>query len=225
MDILASTSNEDLSHLQTLIQAIQTSGVVSESLKPGNNDWFTRFISPLTRSSGSSSSSSSFSGSTVSLAQSAHHPGTTSSTIDVEVLVRLESVAADALLIETSDPILLDHDTAGRGVIGNMQQGYSTLPAQRIALDDGRQGVSTLLLVFLPILVVVLTVLIGLICFLVAVLLMKRRKGVHLTEDGGPLDLSKGDGVIGEGGVEGVESRWLETVEPDVKEAYRRAKG
>jgi len=31
--------------------------------------------------------------------------------------------------------------------------------------------------------------------------------------------------VIGEGGVDGVEARWLETVEPDVKEAYRRAKG
>jgi hypothetical protein len=46
-----------------------------------------------------------------------------------------------------------------------------------------------------------------------------------LTEDGGPLDLSRGDGVIGEGGVEGVEARWLEGVEQDVKEAYRRAKG
>ena len=46
-----------------------------------------------------------------------------------------------------------------------------------------------------------------------------------LTEEGGPLDLSKGDGVIGEGGIEGVESRWLETVEPDVREGYKRAKG
>ena len=52
-----------------------------------------------------------------------------------------------------------------------------------------------------------------------------RADGVRLTEDGGPLDLSKGDGVIGEGGVEGVESRWLETVEPDVREAFKRAKG
>lgn len=70
-----------------------------------------------------------------------------------------------------------------------------------------------------------MTVLIGLICFLVAVILMKRRKGVRLTEDGGPLDLSKGDGVMGEGGVEGVEQRWLETVELDVRDGYRRAKG
>lgn len=48
---------------------------------------------------------------------------------------------------------------------------------------------------------------------------------VRLLEDGGPLDLSKGDGVVGEGGVEGVESRWLETVDPEVREAYNRAKG
>jgi len=81
------------------------------------------------------------------------------------------------------------------------------------------------LLIFLPILVVIMTVLVGLICFLIAVLLMKRRKGVQLTEDGGPLDLSKGDGVMGEGGVEGVEARWLETVEPDVRDGYKRAKG
>ncbi|WVW78337.1 hypothetical protein I302_100291 [Kwoniella bestiolae CBS 10118] len=71
---------------------------------------------------------------------------------------------------------------------------------------------------------VVLTVLLGLVVFLVAVLYMRRRKGIRLTEDGGPLDLSKSDGVIGEGGVEGVESRWLETLDPDVKEAYKRAK-
>jgi len=47
----------------------------------------------------------------------------------------------------------------------------------------------------------------------------------RLTEDGGPLDLSKGDGVIGEGGVDGVEARWLENLEPDVRDAYKRAKG
>jgi hypothetical protein len=39
------------------------------------------------------------------------------------------------------------------------------------------------------------------------------------------LDLSKGDGVVGEGGVEGVEARWLENLEPDVRDAYKRAKG
>ncbi|ORY21295.1 hypothetical protein BCR39DRAFT_553959 [Naematelia encephala] len=95
------------------------------------------------------------------------------------------------------------------------------VPSER---EGGEGEMSTMLLVFIPLLVIVLTVLLGLVCFLVAVLFMRKRKGIRLTEDGGPLDLSKSDGVIGEGGVEGVESRWLETVDPDVREAYKRAK-
>jgi hypothetical protein len=104
-----------------------------------------------------------------------------------------------------------------------MQEQYPTAPRTRPI--EATKGLSTVILIFIPVLVVVITVLIGLICFLVAVLLMKRRQGVRLTEDGGPLDLSKGDGVMGEGGVDGVEGRWLETVEPDVREGYKRAKG
>lgn len=90
---------------------------------------------------------------------------------------------------------------------------------------DGSDSPSTVLIVFIPILVVILTVLLGVLMFLIALLCMKRQKGIRLTEDGGPLDLSKGDGVMGEGGTEGVESRWLETVDPDVREAFKRAKG
>lgn len=90
---------------------------------------------------------------------------------------------------------------------------------------EPNDGPSTVLIVFIPILVVILTVLLGVLIFLIALLCMKRQRGIRLTEDGGPLDLSKGDGVMGEGGTEGVESRWLETVDPDVKEAYKRAKG
>lgn len=90
---------------------------------------------------------------------------------------------------------------------------------------ESGDGPSTVLIVFIPILVVVLTVLLGVLIFLIALLCMKRQKGIRLAEDGGPLDLSKGDGVIGEGGVEGVEQRWLENTDPDVREAYLRAKG
>ncbi|WVF69681.1 hypothetical protein IAT40_004460 [Kwoniella sp. CBS 6097] len=90
--------------------------------------------------------------------------------------------------------------------------------------ENGDTGYSTILMIFIPVMVVVLTVLLGLVVFLVAVLYMRRRKGIRLMEDGGPLDLSKGDGVIGEGGVEGVEARWMETLDPDVKEAYKKAK-
>lgn len=90
---------------------------------------------------------------------------------------------------------------------------------------DSGDGPSAVLIVFIPILVVVLTVLLGILIFLIALLCMKRQRGIRLAEDGGPLDLSKGDGVMGEGGVEGVEQRWLETCDPDVREAYLRAKG
>ena len=44
---------------------------------------------------------------------------------------------------------------------------------------DGDAGFSTMLLVFIPIMVVVLTVLLGLVCFLAAVLYMRRRKGIR----------------------------------------------
>ncbi|EIW71170.1 hypothetical protein TREMEDRAFT_71079 [Tremella mesenterica DSM 1558] len=98
------------------------------------------------------------------------------------------------------------------------------MPTPKQPDGDSNQGFSTALLIFIPIMVVVLTVLLGLIVFLVAVLFMRKRRGIRLTEDGGPLDLSKSDGVIGEGGVDGVEARWLENVEPDVREAYNRAK-
>jgi hypothetical protein len=40
-------------------------------------------------------------------------------------------------------------------------------------------GYSTVLLIFIPIIVVILTVLLGLVIFLVAVLYMRRRKGIQ----------------------------------------------
>jgi len=45
--------------------------------------------------------------------------------------------------------------------------------------EEGEAGFSTMLLVFIPILVVVLTVLLGLVCFLAAVLYMRRKKGIR----------------------------------------------
>lgn len=148
-----------------------------------------------------------------------------------EWLTRLISrTHSQATLIPESTPLPLapyveDDTSTGMGqlVEQEFEMEYPPNIPQRITMEQ--KGISTLLLVFIPVLVVILTVLIGLICFLVAVILMRRKKGVRLTEDGGPLDLSKGDGVIGEGGVEGVEQRWLETVEPDVRDGYRRAKG
>ncbi len=46
-------------------------------------------------------------------------------------------------------------------------------------------------------------------------------------EEGGPLDLSVNDGVpqASEGGIEGVEQRWLEQVDEATREGYRTGKG
>jgi hypothetical protein len=79
--------------------------------------------------------------------------------------------------------------------------------------------------ILLPVFVILATLLILLVVFLIGIIYNKRRRGIRLVEDGGPLDLSRNDGVIGEGGIEGVESRWLEEVSEDVRQGYARAKG
>lgn len=81
------------------------------------------------------------------------------------------------------------------------------------------------LYILLPVFVILATLLVLLLVFLIGIIYNKRRRGIRLVEDGGPLDLSRNDGVIGEGGIEGVESRWLEEVSEDVRQGYARAKG
>lgn len=54
---------------------------------------------------------------------------------------------------------------------------------------------------------------------------MKRRRGIVLSEEGGPTNLEREDLIDGEGGFEGVEQRWLEEVEEPVRIGYQRAKG
>lgn len=51
------------------------------------------------------------------------------------------------------------------------------------------------------------------------------RLDLRLVDDGGPLDVMRNDGVIGEGGIAGVESRWLEEASEDERQGYRRNKG
>lgn len=108
--------------------------------------------------------------------------------------------------------------------------------------NDNGGGVLMLLLVFILVLVVVFIVLVGMVVFLIVVLYVCWKRGirwvffygkvfkwklmvVRLLEDGGLLDLLKGDGVVGEGGVEGVEFRWLEMVDLEVWEVYNCVKG
>jgi hypothetical protein len=56
---------------------------------------------------------------------------------------------------------------------------YLPTPAIPAPRNDDDQGISTLLLVFIPIMVVVLTLLLGLVIFLVAMLYMRRKRGIR----------------------------------------------
>jgi hypothetical protein len=74
-------------------------------------------------------------------------------------------------------------------------------------------------------LIVLSTFLFLILLFLVFVILLRRRRGIRLRDGDGPIDLSREDLVEGEGGLEGVESRWLESVSESERRTYHRAKG
>ncbi|KAJ2913382.1 hypothetical protein MD484_g7021, partial [Candolleomyces efflorescens] len=80
------------------------------------------------------------------------------------------------------------------------------------------------LLVLLPLLIVLSTFLLLLLTFLICVLLVRRRRGIILRDSDGPVDMSREELIEGEGGFEGVESRWLEGVAENVRRDYLRAK-
>ncbi|GAA5882981.1 hypothetical protein JCM1840_003439, partial [Sporobolomyces johnsonii] len=87
---------------------------------------------------------------------------------------------------------------------------------------DPRQGKDQTLAILIP-LIIVLTVLLFLI-FLLIILLLRRKRGIVLRDEGGPTNLEREDDVDGEGGLEGVESRWLQSVEETTRIGYQRAK-
>ena len=81
------------------------------------------------------------------------------------------------------------------------------------------------LLILLPLLIVLSTFLFMLLFFLVCVILIRRRRGIVLRDNDGPVDMSREDLIDGEGGFEGVESRWMESVSEPARREYLRAKG
>jgi hypothetical protein len=74
-------------------------------------------------------------------------------------------------------------------------------------------------------LIVLSTFLFILLIFLVCVIFVRRRRGIVLRDSDGPTDMSREELIDGEGGLEGVESRWLESVSENVRRSYLRAKG
>ncbi|BGP57021.1 hypothetical protein JCM8202_004542 [Rhodotorula sphaerocarpa] len=79
------------------------------------------------------------------------------------------------------------------------------------------------LAILLPMLIVSSILLFSIFVFSI-VLLHRRRRGIELSEEGGPTSLEREDQVEGEGGLDGVESRWLQTVDEPTKMGYVRAK-
>ncbi|KAI9460865.1 SPRY-domain-containing protein [Lactarius psammicola] len=87
-----------------------------------------------------------------------------------------------------------------------------------------REPANDALLVLLPLLIVLSTFLFLLLLFLVCIILLRKRRGIALRDNDGPVDMSRDDLVQGEGGFEGVESRWLESVTESARRMYLRAK-
>lgn len=79
--------------------------------------------------------------------------------------------------------------------------------------------------IILPMLIVLSTFLFLLLLFLICVILLRRRRRIMLRDSDGPIDMSREDLIEGEGGFEGVESRWLETASEPERRAYQRGKG
>jgi hypothetical protein len=81
------------------------------------------------------------------------------------------------------------------------------------------------LLLLLPLLVVLSTFLFLLLLFLVCVLLIRKRRGIALGDNDGPVDMSRDDAISSDGAFDGVESRWLESSAEGTRRSYLRAKG
>lgn len=81
------------------------------------------------------------------------------------------------------------------------------------------------LLFILPLLIVLSTFLFVLLIFLVCIIFIRRRRGIVLRDTDGPIDMTREELYEGDGGFEGVESRWLESVSDIVRRSYLRAKG
>jgi hypothetical protein len=109
--------------------------------------------------------------------------------------------------------------------VQRIQDTFFSSVAQSKELDPPTAPPYDALLALLPLLIVISTFLFLLLLLLLCVILIRKRRGIILGENDGPVDMSREDMVSGDGGFEGVESRWLESAAESVRRAYLRAKG
>lgn len=78
----------------------------------------------------------------------------------------------------------------------------------------------------LPLLILLSTLLFLLVFFLIFIIVLKRRRGrgIALTDNDGPIDLAREEELEGEGGLAGIEERWLEQQDDAPQAGYERAK-
>lgn len=92
--------------------------------------------------------------------------------------------------------------------------------------DDERDVERSVLMIVLPILIVLSSLLFLLLVFLITSLVLRRRRGlIALSDNDGPVDLSRDEFADGAGGFAGVEGRWLENADEEERRLYQRAKG
>lgn len=107
--------------------------------------------------------------------------------------------------------------------IGDGSGSWPAMPGNAPPPAPARHTSNHTLAILIP-LIVVSTVLLLLLFFVTALLLHRRRRGIELADEGGPTNLEREDRIDGEGGLDGVEARWLQTVEEPVRMGYVRAK-
>lgn len=80
------------------------------------------------------------------------------------------------------------------------------------------------LALLLPLLILLSTLLFLLLLFIILVIIVRRRAHISLGDSDGPLDVGREEELEGTGGLDGIEQRWLETVDEPTQRGYRRAK-
>ncbi|KAJ1037898.1 hypothetical protein NDA11_003627 [Ustilago hordei] len=80
------------------------------------------------------------------------------------------------------------------------------------------------LALLLPLLILLSTLLFLLLLFIILVIIVRRRARISLGDSDGPLDVGREEELEGTGGLDGIEQRWLETVDEPTQRGYRRAK-
>lgn len=79
------------------------------------------------------------------------------------------------------------------------------------------------LALLLPLLILLSTLLFLLLLFIILVIVVRRKARISLGDSDGPLDVGREEELEGTGGLDGIEQRWLETVEEPIQRGYRRA--